>query len=148
GRTNNYFHGLKPWPPLWNGASAGCAFPHADSNRERMHPIDRLAAQLVEAGIGPPAGYAPGAAPLPDLTWIRMALRDPPRLQAEYFGFKAPYILIMPGSSAEHAHRRWPPQKYAELAAHIASRGIAPVLVGAAAERDAANIIARAEPRA
>ena len=148
GRSNNYFHGLKPWPPLWNGTAPGCAFPDTNPARERLHPIDRLGDQLTYAGIGPAGGYPPGTAPLPDLTWIRMALRDPPRLQAEYFGFKAPYILIVPGSSTEHAHRRWAPEKYAELAGRIASRGIAPVLIGAAAERDAANIIARAEPRA
>lgn len=148
GRTSNYFHGLKPWPPRWSGAAPGCSHPHANPARERMHPLDRLADQLREAGVGPSEGYVPGAAPLPDLSWIRMGLRDPPRLQPEYFGFKKPYILIIPGSSTEHAHRRWPPEKYAELAGRIAQRGVTPVLVGAAAERDAGNQIARAEPRA
>jgi ADP-heptose:LPS heptosyltransferase len=148
GRTNNYFHGLKPWPPLWSGAASGCSHPAHNPARETMHPLDRLADQLHAAGIGPPEGYLIGAAPLPDLSWIRMSLRDPPRLRPEYFGFKAPYILIIPGSSTEHAHRRWPPEKYAELAGVIASRGLTPVLVGAAPDRDAANAIAKDEPRA
>jgi ADP-heptose:LPS heptosyltransferase len=148
GRTNNYFHGLKPWPPRWSGTAPGSSHPHAADNIERMHLLDRVADQLRAAGVGPEEGYIAGAAPLPDLSWIRMGLRDPPRLQPEYFGFKAPYILIIPGSSVEHAHRRWPVDKYAQLAGRIADRGVTPVLLGAAADRDAANQIAREEPRA
>ena len=147
GRTNNYFHGLKPWPPDWSGTAPGCSHPEIRPDRDKLHPLDRLADQLRDAGVGPPEGYLIGAAPLPDLSWIRMGLRDPPRLQPEYFGFKRPYILIIPGSSTEHAHRRWPPEKYVALAAKIAARGVTPVLVGSAPDRDAANAIAKAEPR-
>ena len=56
GRTANYFKALNmPFrnPPLWSGHARGAAFEHKDPARGNMHSIDRLAAQLEVAGIGP-----------------------------------------------------------------------------------------------
>lgn len=111
-----------------------------------MHTLDRLADQLFEAGIAPK--YDVGAAPLPDLGWVRMALRDPPRLQPEYFGLKRPYGLIIPGASAHRPEKRWAAERYAELAKRIADNGVMPVVVGHNDEKDASALILKAEPRA
>jgi ADP-heptose:LPS heptosyltransferase len=148
GRTTNYYHGLKPWPPRWSGIAPGCSHPQNNPDRTYLHTLDRLADQLHAAGLGPPEGYPIGAAPLPDLSWIRTALRDPPRLQPEYFGFKPPFVLIMPGASPHRPDKRWREDRFAELAQKIAARGVTPVLIGALAEREAANVVAKAEPRA
>lgn len=146
GRTSNYYQGMRPWPPAWSGIAPGCSHPHRNPDRERMHTLDRLADQLFEAGIAPE--YALGEAPLPDLSWVRIALHDPPRLQAEYFGIRGAYGLIIPGASAHRPEKRWPAERYAIIARQIANRGVTPVILGANDEKEAAGVIAKAEPRA
>jgi ADP-heptose:LPS heptosyltransferase len=146
GRTSNYYQSLRPWPPAWSGIAPGCSHPHANPERERMHTLDRLADQLYYAGIGP--SYPPGEAPLPDLSWVRLALHDPPRIQPEYFGVKGSYGLIIPGASAHRPEKRWAPERYGAIARAIANRGMTPVVVGANDEKEAAAAIAKLEPRA
>jgi ADP-heptose:LPS heptosyltransferase len=147
-RTNNLYLGLRPWPRQWSGIAPGCAYPHANPARETMHPLDRYADQLHAAGLGPAAGFPPGAAPLPDLSWVRMAQRDPPRLQPGYFNLKPPYILLIPGSDPDHPDRLWPVERYAELTGLLAQRGIQAAIIGGPPEREIGQAINRAEPRA
>lgn len=145
-RTANYYNALRPWPPLWSGVAPGCSHPHANPDRVEMHTLDRLAEQLRYAGVGPEAGFEIGCAPLPDLSWIRTALRDPPRLQAGYFGIRGPYGLIIPGASPHRAEKRWPEAHFAMLAKRIAARGVTPVVIGASAEKEVGAYIAREAP--
>ena len=148
GRSSNYYLGLLPRPPLWSGIAQGCAYPHDNPEREGMHTLDRLHDQLRVAGLGPQGGFAPGMAPLPDLSWVRKALRDPPRLQPGYFGIRGAYVMIIPGASPHRPEKRWPEEKYAELAKKIAARGVTPVVIGATAEKDVGMAVAKAEPLA
>lgn len=148
GRTSNYYLGLRPWPPRWSGIAPGCSHPHANPAREAMHTLDRLADQLHEAGLGPPDGYPIGQAPLPDISWIRLALRDPPSLQPAFFGINGSYVLMIPGASAHRPEKRWPPERYGELARRIAEKGLTPVVIGAQDEREAGAVVSRMEPRA
>jgi ADP-heptose:LPS heptosyltransferase len=146
GRTGNYFQALRPWPPLWSGIALGCSHPHTNENRSRMHTLDRLADQLYCAGIAPRPQQ--GDAPMPDLTWVRRALRDPPRLQPSFFGVKGPFVMLIPGASAHRSEKRWPEANYVELARRIAARGVTPVVIGAADERGVGAAVAKGEPRA
>ncbi|MFZ4121052.1 MAG: glycosyltransferase family 9 protein [Caulobacterales bacterium] len=148
GRTTNYFRALQPKPPPWSGVAPGCAFPHTNPDRETMHSLDRLADQLVQAGFSAREVYRSGEAPLPDLSWVRPALRDPPRLQPGYFGLRGPYVLIIPGASPHRPEKRWPAKHYADLAIAIAERGVTPVVIGHLAEREVGQAVAEAEPRA
>lgn len=148
GRTNNYFQALRLATPLWSGVAAGCSHPHANPERAEMHTLDRQAEQLTLAGLGPEGGYPIGAAPLPDLSWVRSALRDPPRLQPSYFGIRGPFGLLIPGASPHRPEKRWPVEHYAALAKRIAARGVTPVVIGASAEKDIGTEIAREEPAA
>jgi ADP-heptose:LPS heptosyltransferase len=148
GRTTNYFHALKPRPPQWSGVAPGCSHPHSNPNREAMHTLDRLAEQLAMAGIPKEEIYASGAAPLPDLSWVRRALNDPPRLQPEYFGIRGSYVLMIPGASPHRPEKRWPAESYAALAKAVVRRGVTPVVIGALAERDVGTAVAAAEPAA
>ncbi|KAF0178975.1 MAG: glycosyltransferase family 9 protein [Hyphomonadaceae bacterium] len=145
GRTSNYFQGLRPWPPNWSGVAPGCSHPHANPARETMHTLDRLADQLFEAGIMEACEI--GAAPLPDLSWVRMSQKDPPRVQPAYFGLKPPYGLIIPGASAHRPEKRWPAERYGELATAIIKRGAMPAIIGHTDEKEAAAAILRVEPR-
>jgi ADP-heptose:LPS heptosyltransferase len=85
---------------------------------------------------------------MPDLSWVRRSLRDPPRLQPSFFGIKGPFVMLIPGASAHRTEKRWPEANYADLARKIAARGVTPVVIGAADERSVGAIVAKAEPRA
>jgi ADP-heptose:LPS heptosyltransferase len=146
GRTSNYFQALRPWPPNWSGVAPGCSHPQNNPARETMHTLDRLADQLFEAGIMEPCEI--GDAPLPDLSWVRMSQRDPPRLQPAYFGLKPPYGLIIPGASAHRPEKRWPAERYGKLATKLIERGATPAIIGHHDEKEAAAAILREEPRA
>jgi len=140
-RTNNYFQGLRPWPPKWSGSIAGASHAYLDPERVTMHPLDRYAGQLATAGLG-------NAPLMPDLGWLRSVLRDAPRLQPDFFGIRGPYVLLLPRGSDTESNRRWPEVKYVELAQRIANQGVTPVVIGGPEERPIGAAIAKAEPRA
>jgi ADP-heptose:LPS heptosyltransferase len=141
-RTNNYFQGLRPWPPKWSGTVAGASSAYTDPERTHLHPLDNYARQLAIAGIGTRGPL------LPDLSWVRAALRDPPRLQPDFFGIRGRYILLLPRGSDTESSRRWPQDKYIELARRVARHGVTPVVLGGPDERPIGLAIAKEEPRA
>jgi ADP-heptose:LPS heptosyltransferase len=51
--------------------------------------------------------------------------------------------MIVPGGAAHRPDKRWPPARFAALAGLLRARGIAPVLIGSAGERDLLAGIAR-----
>lgn len=146
-RTNQFYIGLKPWPPRWSGSATNCSHPYDDPERERLHKVDRFADQLHAAGLGPPGGWPPGGGPLPDLSWIRMAHRDPPRLQPGFFSLKQPYVLLIPGADVERPEHLWPIEKYSDLSRNLVARGLGVAVIGGPAEREIGMAINRAEPK-
>ena len=71
-RTAQYFMGLSGKKPLWSGAAKGASHQHMNENRGEMHNFDRLAEQLVHAGLGPkppgdPTGWIIGQEVSPSL---------------------------------------------------------------------------------
>ncbi len=139
-RTSNYFQGLRPWPPKWSGPTSGASYAYLDADRANLHPLDRYAAQLAAAGLG--------EEPLmPDLSWVRSVLRDPPRLSPDYFSVRGDYVVLLP-RGVEADSKRWPESKYAELAGRIAGHGVTPVVLGGADERAVGAVVAKEAPRA
>jgi ADP-heptose:LPS heptosyltransferase len=134
-RTDAYFQALRPLPPPWSGSAPGCALPHRNPDRDRMHTLERQADQLKHAGIWPDAPTAPGAAPPPDLSWL-VDPETPAR-----FGLTSPYALLVPGGSAHRPEKRWPAARYAELATTLAARGLQPAVLGGPDEHDLARAI-------
>jgi ADP-heptose:LPS heptosyltransferase len=152
-RTAQYFAGLTGKKPLWSGAAQGASHQHRNPNRAMMHNFDRLTEQLLHAGLTPkppgdPTGWIIGQELIPSLEWIRPAFRDPPRFKPEFFNLYGPYMLLIPGSSAEHPEKRWPVDRFAEIASWVASVGITPVVLGTKAEGDIGNQIMKLEPKA
>jgi ADP-heptose:LPS heptosyltransferase len=119
----------------WSGNVNGCSHPHTDSKRETMHTLERQARQLAIAGI------TASECPRLDLSWVDV---DVSRHQLE--DDAAPYMLMVPGGSPEHPEKRWPAQRYAELAQRLISVGIRPVVLGAGAERAACTTVAAVSP--
>lgn len=140
-RTNNYFQGMRPWPPKWSGPIAGASHAYLDPERANLHALDRYEAQLNTAGV-------PAGSPLPDLRWVRPVLRDPPRLRPDYFGIKGDYVVLLPRGSNAEPNRQWSEAAYVDLAKRLVSHGVTPVVLGGVEERNAGAAIAKAEPRA
>jgi len=132
-RTALYFRLLGPGPkPEWSGVARGCSHPHTNPDRNRLHTIERQAEQLAIAGIA--------TVPPTDVSWLTDDIGR--------FALPARYALLSPGASAGHPEKRWPADRYAALAADLAARGIAPVVLGTGTEADAAAAIQATCPAA
>ncbi|MBD3838529.1 glycosyltransferase family 9 protein, partial [Brevundimonas sp.] len=59
-----------------------------------------------------------------------------------------PYAMLVPGGSAHRLEKRWPVEKYSELARILYSRGFDIVIIGGPQETALAHAIQRATPRA
>ena len=130
-RSNRYFQLLpRAARPEWSGIAPGCSHPDRDPDRDRMHDADRQAGQLRQAGIAwvPPA----------DLAWCAGDIAR--------FGLPPRFALLAPGSSPHRPDKRWPTERYGQLASALAAEGLAPVVVGSAAEAPLAAEIARSAP--
>lgn len=123
-RSSWYFHMFPAKRrPEWSGIAYGCAFPDRTPNRNRLHDAVRQEQQLRQAGIT--------AFELPDLSWMRGDI--------SHLGLPARFAILVPGSSPARPQKRWPIGHYAGLAAELARRDIASVVIGGAAEKDLAG---------
>ena len=111
--------------PEWSGIAHGCTLPDRDPRRNSLHDAVRQQGQLRQAGITmfPPA----------DVSWMTGDIGR--------FGLPQDFALLVPGSSPDRLAKRWPAAHYQRLAEHLAERGIASVVLGAAAEADLAAAI-------
>lgn len=118
--------------PEWSGIAPGASHPHANPNRDAMHTLDRQRDQLRMAGIRD--------FPAPDLSWL---LGDTGR-----FSLPPRYALLVPGAAPHRPAKRWPAEGYGALAAALSGQGLAPVILGTAAEAPLAATIRRLCPGA
>lgn len=111
--------------PEWSGIAPRCSHPHVNPDRKTMHTIERQADQLYQAGIK--------SIPKADFSWAEVDI-------SKYL-LPDNIALLVPGGSAHRPEKRWPAEKYAELAEWLQINGIAPVLLGGAAEMDVIELI-------
>jgi ADP-heptose:LPS heptosyltransferase len=145
-QSNRIFQLLRPSPPPWSGIAFGCSMPHRNPLRNQMHTLERQADQLMYAGIWPDAPTDPGSAPSPDLSWVMKAAG--PDRPVPGANRPRPYAMFVPGGSAHRMDKRWPVEKYAEMARILYARGFDIVIIGGPQETDLAHEIQRAAPRA
>jgi len=145
GRTKLYFQALRPFPPTWSGTAAGCALPHRNRDRMKMHALERAAQQLEQAGIWPDAPTRPLSASPPDISWI---LHKTPAARSIAAPNPRPVVLLIPGSSAHRPEKRWPIDHYARLAERLQGEGFDIIIIGALQESELAHAIQRRAPRA
>ncbi|HJN22302.1 MAG TPA: glycosyltransferase family 9 protein [Rhodospirillales bacterium] len=129
---SSFYHRLfwsAPYPE-WSGIAAGCSHPHDNPRRDFMHTFDRQAEQLKMAGIAD--------VPPPDLSWVKA---DIGRLQ-----LKDRFALLVPGGAVHRPGKRWPEERFSELARWLAEREIEPVLLGSDAEAGLLSAIANGCP--
>ena len=126
-RSSRYFR--LAGRPRWSGVAPGCALPHANPRRDFLHTRERQREQLQMAGIE--------LFPPPDLAWLSAGAK-PGRIPA-------PYAVLAPGAAPHRPEKRWPAERFGEIAALLAARGTTPVVIGSAQEAPlAAEILARA----
>jgi ADP-heptose:LPS heptosyltransferase len=132
-RSSLYFYLFWSGPyPEWSGIARGCSHPHANPGRDAMHTLDRQAEQLRMAGIE--------EVPAPDVSWAEPDI--------EKFGLAGRYALLAAGGAPHRPAKRWPAERFAELAGWLSRQGITPVLLGTKAESRALEAIAAACPSA
>jgi ADP-heptose:LPS heptosyltransferase len=133
-RTNLYFLAMREGRELeWSGIAPGATHPHDNPGRTAMHTLDREADQLRCAGI-------PGPVPGPDLFWAKADLAR--------FELPRDYVLLIPGGAAHRPEKRWPIDRFVELARRIAASGATPVAIGGPDEKALGKAIAGAVPEA
>ena len=138
-KSGAYFQLLRPFPPAWSGIAFGCSLPHRNRRRNHMHTLERQADQLKDAGIWPDAPTEPETAPAPDLSWILRKSASRGRTRG---GLTAkPYALLVPGGSAHRPEKRWPVERFADLAVALRARGLDIVIIGGPQESALARTI-------
>jgi ADP-heptose:LPS heptosyltransferase len=111
-----------------------------------MHILERQAEQLQVAGIWPDAPTAPGDAPSPDLSWIiRRAPEQRPTPGAQA---PRPFVLLVPGGNEKAPEKRWPIEKFSELAGRLFNAGYDIVIIGGPQESALARTIQKTVGRA
>ena len=131
GRTGLYFRMLpRRRRPEWSGEVAGCSHRHNNPRWASTHSVAVRAKQLGVAGIA--------EVPAPSLDWLdadidRLA---PPNA----------FSLIVPGGSAHRPEKRWPAERFADVARVLSECGSSPVLIGTDAEAPIMDRIAREAP--
>jgi len=134
-RTAFYFKllGFKKRPE-WSGVAPGCSHPQRRKDRKKLHAFVRFADQLKIAGLD-----LKGQDELfPNLSWLK---RD-----VSHLDFPKKAVLLIPGSSLKGAYKRWPAEKYAELALWLKEKGINPVLLGGPDDVNVVNRIVEIFP--
>jgi len=144
--SNLIFQGLRPMAPAWSGTALGCALPHRNRRRAEMHPLERNADQLKDAGVWPDAPTRPLSAAPPDISWILARSAQPRSITVA--GGHRPLVLLAPGSAPNEPQMRWPVESYAQLAKRLTEAGYDIVIIGALGESGLAHAIQRQVPRA
>ncbi len=129
-RSSSYFHIMGD--PPWSGIAHNCSHPHANPDRDLMHTVERQAEQLAMAGIA--------VTPSADLSWAKADVAR--------FHLPARYALMVPGGAPHRPVKRWPADRFALVANHLASRGVTPLLLGTADDEDQIKVVTNNCPAA
>ncbi|GHU04806.1 glycosyl transferase [Alphaproteobacteria bacterium] len=127
-RTGFYFQAMGR--PVWSGVATGCALPHDNPDRNKMHTVERQAEQLRMAGI-------PDTPP-PDVSWLKSDLSR--------FDLPEKYVILIPGGAPHRPIKRWPAPHFAEIARRARALGVSSVLVGTKADVEPIQEIVKRAP--
>jgi len=108
----------------WSGTAYGCSHPDRNSDRNKIHTIERHKIQLAEIGIK--------NIKLSDLSWVK---------STNNFEINKPYLLLSPGASSHRPKKRWPENNYVEIAKKFIRKRITPIILGNSEDLEIANFI-------
>ena len=115
-RTSVYYFFIKLFNSkvIWSGNRKGGKYKYHPKNFESVPIKDRIKNQLALMNIE--------IYDNPDISW--MLNKNIINLPNNDF------VILLPGSSLEHKHKRWPAEKFAELANHLKERNIDSIILG------------------
>ena len=115
-RTSVYYFFIKLFnsKTVWSGNRRGGKFKYHPKNFESISIKDRIKNQLVLMDIE--------IYDKPDISW--MMKKNIINLPDNDF------VILLPGSSPEHKHKRWPAEKFAELANYLKEKKIDSIILG------------------
>ena len=115
-RTSVYYFFIKLFNPktVWSGNRRGGKFKYHPKNFRSIPIKDRIKNQLVLMDIE--------IYDKPDISW--MMKKNIINLPDNDF------VILLPGSSPEHKHKRWPAEKFAELANYLKEKKIDSIILG------------------
>lgn len=132
-RTSFYFRLFNSAKkPEWVGVARGASHRNARKSRTAGHAFDGHAQTLKGAGVE--------NITVDTLEWMKADITA--------FPLKRPFVLLVPGCAPERPEKRWPANKYGQLAHTLQKGGVQPVIVGTAAERTAMDTISTFCPEA
>ena len=126
-KTKWYFKLLGFRKPNWSGNISWCKFPYMYPIPQIYHIVDRNDGQLTLAGIK--------MVPKPDISWLYSDISE--------FGIPEDetYALLILAGDHSIREKNWHIYGFADIAKFLASKGIRPVLIGAAEEKNMADDI-------
>ena len=120
-RTNLYFLLFSLFKDFnWNGIAKNCSHPHLNSNRKKLHTIERQKDQLRAAGISKALN--------PDWNYFKSSISK--------FTINEPYAILVPGGSRHRKNKRWDLNNFLEIVKFLEKKKIISVLVGGSDEKD------------
>lgn len=134
-RTQWYFRLMKLFfksLPEWSGTAKGASHHYDTPSLYEKHILDHNKEQLAIAGIH---NIQP-----PSLEWMKPSI--------QYLHLPQKYFLLVPGCSRTQPHKRWPAEKYGEIAKKLIAQKITPVILGSDSEKEATETIQKACPKA
>ena len=115
-RTSVYYFFLKMFNFnfIWSGNRQGGKYKYHPTESEQMPIKDRILNQLKLIDID--------GCEKPDVSWmIDNKIKDFP---------KNKFVILLPGSSPKHKHKRWPAEKFAELSKNLKNQNIDSIIIG------------------
>lgn len=131
-RSRFYFRLMSKPKPQWVGTAKGASHRNVSVDRTKGHAYDGHVQTLALAGIK--------NVPVDQMKWLDEEISN--------FPLKEPYVLIVPGSSPEHPHKRWPVESYIALIKLLGRMGFQSVIIGAQSEHNIAKNIIKSCPEA
>ena len=115
-RTSVYYFFIRLFNSkvIWSGNRKGGKYKYHPKNFESVPIKDRIKNQLALMNIE--------IYDNPDISW--MLNKNIINLPNNDF------VILLPGSSLEHKHKRWPAEKFAELANYLKERNIDSIILG------------------
>ena len=120
-RTALYFKLIGPNQPEWCGFVKGCSHLRHDHRKDPVPSTERMLRFLESVDV-PRTGAA-------DLSWLSGPV--------DALCLPAAFVMLVPGCSPQHPHKRWPAKHFADFVHLLATRNIAAVAVGTKVDQDA-----------
>ena len=129
-RTSWYFKLLGKPAPEWSGIAKNASHRYHNTERKKLHTLDRIAQQLKIAGFE--------ALPAPDIRWLKAGIG--------HFNLPERYAIVVPGGSEHRLGKRWSAHNYGNICNWLLEKGIIPVLIGTKAEAAVISTIETISP--